>query len=276
MTTESSGSFLQVKDVKRKNINDLRVLHTWSSSPSLDRSLPNKHRKVHRRKKTIKTILLQAYKEVVVSHTLQFQLEVTLERYSDILWPPQLNGLILASLRPWDEAFCCWSMCCQLSCWKNIIYSQRLSRNSGAELHFTSLLSLFSIWGALWRAHFHQATTKVFASSILSKQNETERTPKGAGTCCVTSLKSQSKPSAQLLAGGSSRLHDSEQAVSEVPRFFWVSSLQSETYWTYHLDLRQNRKLESTESSSQALTCAQFNLPSLPASKLITATVPEW
>ena len=174
MTTESSGSFLQVKDVKRKNINDLRVLHTWSSSPSLDRSLPNKHRKVHRRKKTIKTILLQAYKEVVVSHTLQFQLEVTLERYSDILWPPQLNGLILASLRPWDEAFCCWSMCCQLSCWKNIIYSQRLSRNSGAELHFTSLLSLVSIWGALWRAHFHQATTKVFASSILSKQNETE------------------------------------------------------------------------------------------------------
>lgn len=167
-------------------------------------------------------------------------------------------------------------MCCQLSCWKNIIYSQRLSRNSRAELHFTSLLSLFSIWGALWRAHFHQATTKVFALSISSKGNETERTPKGAGTCCVTSLKSQSKPSAQLLAGGSSRLHDSEQAVSEVPRFFWVSSLQSQTYWTYHLDLRQNRKLESTESSSQALKCAQFNLPSLPASKLITATVPEW
>ena len=156
------------------------------------------------------------------------------------------------------------------------IASAYISRNSTAELHFTSLLSLFSIWGALWRAHFHQATTKVFALSILSKQNETESTPKGASTCCVTSLKSQSKPSAQLLAGGSSRLHDSEQAVSEVPRFFWVSSLQSETYWTYHLDLRQNRKLESTESSSQALKCAQFNLPSLPASKLITATVPEW
>ena len=170
----------------------------------------------------------------------------------------------------------------QLSCWKNLLNCY-LSRNIGAELNFTSLLSLCSIWGALWRAHFHQATTKAFALSIFFKKGTRPKGRRKEQADVVSHVvshlwkanPSQSKPSARQLAGGSSRLHDSDQAVSEVPRFIWVSCLRwdlHETYWTYHLyrsvtvkQLRQNRKLESGAAISAGLQTNHCNSPGVVA-----------